>query len=158
MHLFRPEAIQGRDSLHGETLIVRPVSWRALAAFLAAALAAAILYLSQAQHRPQVAARGVVVAGAAGLEATLEAAEPIAAAPGERIGLMVEVPGRPAVPVEGRILESRAASDGRSTVVRLSLASSPVVEMRTPVVAMLRGRPASLWRWITRIRGLGAGE
>lgn len=150
MQLFRPEAIRGRDGLHGETLIVRPVSWLALAAFLATSLAAAIFYLSLVQHRPHGIASGELVAGEAGSEAVLDAPHFPAAGPGDRLSLVAEPAGGPPRAVEGRIIEIQAAPDGRGATLRAAISPAHGLRAGTPVTAALDGRPTSLAGWISR--------
>ena len=50
MQLFRPEAMRGQDRLHGDVVLVPPVSWQVLGGFLLASIAAALLFLATAQY------------------------------------------------------------------------------------------------------------
>ena len=50
MQLFRPEAMRGQDRLHGDVVLVPPVSWQVLGGFLLASIAAAALFLATAQY------------------------------------------------------------------------------------------------------------
>ncbi|HEX9931279.1 MAG TPA: HlyD family efflux transporter periplasmic adaptor subunit [Allosphingosinicella sp.] len=48
--MFRPEAMRGQDRLHGDVVLVPPVSWQLLGGFLLVSIAAAILFLATAQY------------------------------------------------------------------------------------------------------------
>lgn len=50
MQLFRPEALQGQDRLHGQVILVPPVSWQLLGGFLLAAIAIAAIFLATSQY------------------------------------------------------------------------------------------------------------
>lgn len=50
MQLFRPEALRGQDRLHGDVVLVPPVSWQLLGAFLLAAVMAAAAFLASASY------------------------------------------------------------------------------------------------------------
>ncbi|HEX8380696.1 MAG TPA: HlyD family efflux transporter periplasmic adaptor subunit [Allosphingosinicella sp.] len=58
MQLFRPEAMRGQDRLHGEVVLVPPVSWQLLGGFLLAAVVGAIFYFSTAEYKKVTTVRG----------------------------------------------------------------------------------------------------
>lgn len=50
MQLFRPEAMRGQDRLHGDVVLVPPVSWQLLGGFLLASVLLAALFLATASY------------------------------------------------------------------------------------------------------------
>lgn len=60
MPLFRPEALRGQDTLHGEVSLVPPVSWQLLGGFLFGAVALALLFLALAGYAKVTVVKGVV--------------------------------------------------------------------------------------------------
>jgi len=50
VQLFRPEAMRGQDRLHGDVVLVPPVSWQLLGGFLLAAILLAALFLATASY------------------------------------------------------------------------------------------------------------
>jgi membrane fusion protein len=50
LQLFRPEAMRGQDRLHGDVVLVPPVSWQLLGGFLLAAVLAAAAFLATAHY------------------------------------------------------------------------------------------------------------
>ena len=50
MPLFRPEALRGQDTLHGEVSLVPPVTWPVLVGFVLAAAAVGYLFLGAVVH------------------------------------------------------------------------------------------------------------
>lgn len=50
MQLFRPEAMRGQDRLHGDVVLVPPVSWQLLGGFLLIAIFGAALFLATASY------------------------------------------------------------------------------------------------------------
>lgn len=62
MQLFRPEALQGQDRLHGDVVLVPPVSWRLLGIFLAATVIAAAIFLAIARFDQMTLVTGRIVA------------------------------------------------------------------------------------------------
>jgi multidrug efflux pump subunit AcrA (membrane-fusion protein) len=50
VQLFRPEALRGQDRLHGDVVLVPPVSWQLLGAFLLVAVLAAAAFLASASY------------------------------------------------------------------------------------------------------------
>jgi len=58
VQLFRPEAMRGQDRLHGEVVLVPPVSWQILGGFLLLSVIAAGLFLSLAEYSKVTAVEG----------------------------------------------------------------------------------------------------
>lgn len=58
MQLFRPEAMRGQDRLHGDVVLVPPVSWQLLGGFLAAIVLLAALFLATATYSKTTAVTG----------------------------------------------------------------------------------------------------
>ena len=50
MQLFRPEAMRGQDRLHGDVVLVPPVSWQLLGTFLLATILVAAAFLATARY------------------------------------------------------------------------------------------------------------
>ena len=50
MQLFRPEAMRGQDRLHGDVVLVPPVSWQLLGGFLLLSIIAAAAFLATARY------------------------------------------------------------------------------------------------------------
>jgi membrane fusion protein len=50
VQLFRSEAMRGQDRLHGEVILVPPISWQLLSAFLLAAVLIAAVFLATATY------------------------------------------------------------------------------------------------------------
>jgi hypothetical protein len=59
MPLFRPEALRGQDTLHGEVSLVPPVTWPVLIGFVLVSAATGYLFLGTIVGGPPVLARGV---------------------------------------------------------------------------------------------------
>ena len=72
MDLFRREALDGQDRLHGEVVFIPQVSWRMLLAFFLAALAVAALFLVTARYRPVTSVAGRIAAHDGSLVASFE--------------------------------------------------------------------------------------
>jgi hypothetical protein len=72
VQLFRPEALRGQDRLHGDVVLVPPVSWQLLGYLLLAALVAACAFLATARYTSTSVASGRLVGGAATAAAELE--------------------------------------------------------------------------------------
>ena len=104
MELFRREALDGQDRLHGDIVFVPQISWRMLCAFFLAALALAALYLFSARYRPATPVAGRLDGRAGALVATFEVRPDAAQAmvPGETL--------RIAVPGAGRTVEARVTA------------------------------------------------
>ncbi|MFN3946146.1 MAG: HlyD family secretion protein [Allosphingosinicella sp.] len=60
MQLFRTEAMRGQDRLHGEVVLVPPVSWQLLSGFLFAAVLIAAAFLASARYGKVTVADGVL--------------------------------------------------------------------------------------------------
>ncbi len=60
MQLFRREAMRGQDRLHGEVVLVAPVSWQLLGAFLLLVVLAAGIFLASATYGKVTTLRGEV--------------------------------------------------------------------------------------------------
>lgn len=60
MPLFRPEALRGQDTLHGDVSLVPPVSWQILGLFLFAAVAVAFVFMATAGYAKVTVVKGVV--------------------------------------------------------------------------------------------------
>ncbi|HEX8526841.1 hypothetical protein, partial [Allosphingosinicella sp.] len=127
MQLFRPEALRGRDRLHGEVMLVRPVSWPMLAAFFGAAALLGAAFLFTVEHRPSAPVSGRLVQDGARLDALFEVPTTIGAhaAPGQRIRVTVrDHPHETFQSVEARIVEvERAPGGGARSLVRATLAA-----------------------------------
>ncbi|HYG29042.1 MAG TPA: HlyD family efflux transporter periplasmic adaptor subunit [Allosphingosinicella sp.] len=61
MQLFRPEALRGQDRLHGDVVLVPPVSWQLIGAFLLAAVLAAAAFIASASYAKVTIAHGRLV-------------------------------------------------------------------------------------------------
>ena len=62
MQLFRPEALEGQDRLHGEVVVVAQVSWRLLGGFFAATVIAGAAFLATARYPNAIEISGRIVA------------------------------------------------------------------------------------------------
>jgi hypothetical protein len=150
MELFRREALDGQDRLHGDIVFVPQISWRMLAAFFAASLAVAALFLLTAHYRPAtpVAGRLADDAGTLTAEFVVPARSAQGVAPGDP--LVLTVPGSPR-PIEARVAAVRPLGDGRS-IVRATLnaaaADAPYVRAGARVHAPLPGRARTLGEWL----------
>jgi hypothetical protein len=60
VQLFRPEALRGQDRLHGDVVLVPPVSWKIMSLFLLAVLVGGAAFLATARYTPVVAAPGIL--------------------------------------------------------------------------------------------------
>ncbi|MDB5423533.1 MAG: secretion protein HlyD family protein [Phenylobacterium sp.] len=60
MPLFRPQALRGQDTLHGEVSLAPPVSWQALGVFMLGSLAVAVAFMAFAGYAKVTAVKGVV--------------------------------------------------------------------------------------------------
>ena len=58
MQLFRPEALRGQDRLHGDVVLVPPVSWQLLGGFLLATVLVAALFAATARYSKVIAVSG----------------------------------------------------------------------------------------------------
>jgi hypothetical protein len=149
MELFRREALDGQDRLHGDVVFVPQVSWRLLAAFFAAALSVAAVYLVTAHHRPVVQATGRLAARDGALVAIFEvrglAAE--ALAPGQELRLSAPGTSRR---LEARIGALLPSGDG-ATIVHANLHGDGAETRLRPgmtIRAALPTRPRTLAAWI----------
>lgn len=61
MQLFRPEALEGQDRLHGDPVVVAQVSWRLLGGFFAATLIAGAAFLAAARYPNSIEVSGRIV-------------------------------------------------------------------------------------------------
>jgi multidrug efflux pump subunit AcrA (membrane-fusion protein) len=61
LQLFRPEALRGQDRLHGDVVLVPPVSWQLIGAFLLAAVLAAAAFIASASYAKVTIAQGRLV-------------------------------------------------------------------------------------------------
>jgi hypothetical protein len=75
MPLFRPEALRGQDTLHGEVSLVPPVTWPVLVGVVLVAAAVGYLFLGAVVHGAPILARGVQGAGEVRLTVPASAAE-----------------------------------------------------------------------------------
>jgi membrane fusion protein len=64
VQLFRPEALRGQDRLHGDVVLVPPVSWQLLGAFQLAAVIAAAAFLASASYAKVTIVPGRLVTAA----------------------------------------------------------------------------------------------
>lgn len=62
MQLFRPEALRGQDRLHGDVVLVPPVSWQLIGALLLAAVLVAAAFLASASYAKVTIVPGRLVA------------------------------------------------------------------------------------------------
>jgi hypothetical protein len=115
VQLFRPEALRGQDRLHGDVVLVPPVSWKVMTLFLLAVLIGAATFLATARYTPVVTARGILT-GDAPLSAQLQV--PAGTAPTVERGQPVQFT------VEGLPLHARGRVAGRIEFV--SAGSAPV--------------------------------
>lgn len=106
MQLFRPEALRGQDRLHGDVVLVPPVSWQLLGAFLLVVVLAAAAFLASASYAKVTIVPGRLVADAGRLQARL-AVPPGAVGfiePGQNVRIAVDAfPFATHGTVEGRI-------------------------------------------------------
>lgn len=142
MELFRREALDGQDRLHGDIVFVPQISWRMLCAFFLASLALASLYLFSARYRPATPVAGRLVGHAGALVASFEVPSGAAKAIASGETLRIAVPGA------GRTLDARVTtvvpSQGGSTIVQASLGSSTGLDAGMPVRTALPSRPRTL--------------
>jgi hypothetical protein len=151
MELFRREALDGQDRLHGDIVFVPQISWRLLAAFFAASLAAAALFLRTADYRPATPVSGRLADGGDGtltalFEVPAQAAE--AVAPGRP--LLLSVPGSQP-PIEALVAAVTPSGDGRATVravLPAPAADAPFPPAGTTVRAPLPAHSRSLGAWL----------
>ena len=113
MQLFRPEALRGQDRLHGDVVLVPPVSWQLLGAFLLAAVLAAAVFLASSSYAKVTIVPGRLVADRGRLEAQL-AVPPDAVGfiePGQHVRIAVDTfPFATHGTVDGRIASVSAAA------------------------------------------------
>lgn len=106
MQLFRPEALRGQDRLHGDVVLVPPVSWQLLGAFLLLAVLAAAAFLASASYAKVTVVPGRLVADRGRLQARL-AVPPAAIGfiePGQDVRIAVDAfPFTTHGTIEGRI-------------------------------------------------------
>ncbi|HYJ29105.1 MAG TPA: hypothetical protein VEW25_02035 [Allosphingosinicella sp.] len=148
MELFRREALDGQDRLHGDIVFVPQISWRLLAAFFAAALAVAALFLVTAQYHPATSIAGRVAAHDGSLVASFEI--PAAAArslvPGQRLRLSAHGVSRP---IDARVgTLSRSGAD--TAMVQATLDGGATLALRPgmTVRATFASRPRTLAAWL----------
>ena len=60
MRLFRPEALRGQDTLHGDVILTPPVGWQVLGVFLLVSVVIAGVFLSLASYARVTVLRGAV--------------------------------------------------------------------------------------------------
>ena len=70
MQLFRAEAMRGQDRLHGEVVLVPPVSWRLLGGFLIVAVAVAAAYLATVRYTVATPVTGALTGDEASVDAS----------------------------------------------------------------------------------------
>ena len=160
MQLFRPEALRGQDRLHGEVMLVRPVSWTLLGVFFAIAAIAAAAFLLTAEHRISTPVAGTLVREGARLKAVFEvpSAAAGAVAPGQTVRLIaVDYPHESYGSVEARVEQvSAAAISGapslvHATLVDDSLRASGRLQPLAPglaVIARIETGSRSLASWL----------
>lgn len=124
MELFRREALDGQDRLHGDVVFVAQVSWKLLAAFLAAALAAAALYLLTAQYRPALPVTGRLAAENGSLVAVFEVPASAAATLAPQQALRLSAPGLSST-LEARVSAIVRSGEG-ATIVRAKVDADSV--------------------------------
>ena len=148
MELFRREALDGQDRLHGEVVFVPQISWRLLALFFAASLLVAALFLFTADHRPATPVAGRLAVQDGALVASLEmpAADARAVLRGQT--LRVSAPGvaGTAAARVGAVIPS-----GTGTVIIRAIvdgADAPTLRPGMAVRAFVAGRPRPLAAWL----------
>jgi hypothetical protein len=148
MELFRREALDGQDRLHGDIVFVPQVSWRLLGLFFAAAFAGAAFFLLTAQYRPASLVAGRLAAHEGSLVASFEM--PAAAAEAIRAGdpLRLTVPG--VAGTFGARVSAVAPAIGGSSTVRATLddRAAPPLPPGAAVRAALPARSRSLAAWL----------
>ena len=152
MQLFRPEALEGQDRLHGDVVLVPQVSWRLLGAFFAASLAAAALFLALARHDAAVPVDGRLTGDGATLRAVFEI--PAAAAesvePGQPLRLSLLGTSHS---FDGRV-DRIGSAPGGTAVVQATLDSAAASGSEQPLRAgmavrsRLGARPRTLAQWL----------
>ena len=132
MQLFRPEALEGQDRLHGEVVVVAQVSWRLLGGFFAAILIAGAAFLATARYSEAVevsgrlvADRPLVIAGAS----RAGTVEDLLVREGEKVGK-----GHPLARISGTIV----AAGERGTVANLWVSRGETVAAHQPILSMER--------------------
>jgi len=147
MELFRREALDGQDRLHGDIVFVPQISWRLLGAFFAAALAAAALYLFTAQYRPTAAVTGRLALHEGALVATFEV--PAEAADGIVAGhsLRLAAAGVPGT-LDARIASVVPSSGGKTAIHAVIDERAASLRPGTTVRAAFPGRSRSLAAWL----------
>ena len=148
MELFRREALDGQDRLHGDIVFVPQISWRLLGAFFAAALAAASIFLLTARYQPATSIAGRVAAHDGSLVVSLEvpAAAARTFAPGQPLRLSAAgVPRR-----IGARVGSIDRSGGDTAIVRVIVdgGAAPALRRGMVVRATFASRPRTLGAWL----------
>lgn len=132
MQLFRSEAMRGQDRLHGEVILVPPVSWQLLSGFLLAAVLIAAVFLASATYGKVTTVQGRLT-GDRGIVRALPARAGIVEAVLVREGQRVAA-GTPLARI------SVATGDGLST---LEERRSAAINRREEI---LRGREPDMMR------------
>ena len=148
MELFRREALDGQDRLHGDIVFVPQISWPLLAAFFAAALALAALFLITADYRPATPVAGRLAARDGAIVAAFQvpAAATTAIAAGDR--LRVSGPGMPRT-LDARVVSLLPSRDGTTTIeAELREADAPGLRAGMTVRSALPARPRPLAVWL----------
>ncbi|HEX8216499.1 MAG TPA: hypothetical protein VF577_03450 [Allosphingosinicella sp.] len=148
MELFRREALDGQDRLHGDIVFVPRISWRLLGAFFSAAVAAAALYLLTYSYRPATPVTGRLAMRDGALVAAFEV--PAAAIEEVAVGQELRLsPAGIAGSLDARVSAVTPAGDGAAVVVA-SLNHKAALQLRsgTTVRTALAGRPRTLAAWL----------
>jgi membrane fusion protein len=165
VQLFRPEALRGQDRLHGDVVLVPPVSWQLLGYLLFAALVVGAAFLVTASHTSTAPATGRLVGDAGqGLAAELEIPADAAAyvADGQTVRLAVAAyPEAGWAALTGRIEDvsaeppaGRGGGDALIAHVRLdqstlrSLAGRRTLRAGMTVRARIATRSRTLGEWL----------
>jgi hypothetical protein len=148
MELFRREALDGQDRLHGDIVFVPQISWRLLGAFFAAALALAAFFLLTAQYRPVTSSAGRVAARDGSLVASFEIPTESARSLPHGQKLRLSAPGVPR-PIDGRV-SALIRSGGGTTIVQATLGGGAAQRLRPgmTVRASFASPPRTLAAWL----------
>lgn len=147
MELFRREALDGQDRLHGDIVFVPQISWRMLGLFFAASLAVAALYLSTATFRPATAVAGQIGARNGAVVAAFHV--PASAAEATLVGEQLRLTG-PGIPrhLDARVIAVRPAGGDSAMVVASLSRAAPHLAAGTAVRTALPARQRSLAAWL----------
>ena len=143
MQLFRPEAMRGQDRLHGDVVLVPPVSWQLLGFFLLAAVLAAAAFLATARYSKVTTVSGQLV-GDRGIVRARLAVPPAAAGfiePGQKVRLAIDAfPSTTYGTVDARIETVSGAAVPIAANGRQAFIAEATLD-RTSIRAFGRSRP-----------------